>query len=59
MLRDFEPRTDPGKDRYHPTGNEIEPEAKGERRTGILIQNSICVPKPINSSESMSLKSQA
>jgi hypothetical protein len=33
------------------TGNEIEPEAKGERRTGIPTQSSICVPKPINSSE--------
>jgi hypothetical protein len=30
---------------------EIEPEAKGEGRTGIPTQASICVPKPISSSE--------
>ena len=41
----------PWQDRYHRTGNEIEPEAKGEGKTGIPIQTSICVPKLINSSE--------
>ena len=59
MLREFEPAPTPRKDRYHPTGNDIEAEAKGERRTGIPIQNSICVLKLTNSSEWMSLKFQA
>jgi transposase len=60
MLRDFEPRTDPvERPLPPPTGNEIEAGAKGERRTGIPIQNSICVPKLTNSSEWMSLKFQA
>jgi hypothetical protein len=59
MLQAFEPAPTPWKDRYHPTENEIEPGAKGERKTAIPIRSSICVPKPINSSESMSLKFQA
>jgi len=59
MLQGSRRASTPGKDRYHRTGNEIEPEAKGEGRTGIPTQSSICVPKPINSSESMSLKFQA
>ena len=53
MLREFEPRIDPQKDRYHPTGNEIGLEQKGDGRTGIPIQNSIYVSKPTNSSEWM------
>jgi hypothetical protein len=59
MLREFEPAPTPPKDLYHPTGNGIEAGAKGERRTGIPIQNSICAPKPTNSSQCMSLRFQA
>jgi len=51
MLQQFEPRTDAANDRYHPTENEIEPGANGEGKTAIPIQSSICVLKPINSSE--------
>jgi hypothetical protein len=51
MLRSSSPAPTPPRDRYHPTGNEIEPGAKGERKTGIPIPTSICVPKLINSSE--------
>jgi hypothetical protein len=51
MLQEFEPALTPRKDRYHPTENEIEPGAKGERKTAIPIPSSICVPKPINFSE--------
>jgi hypothetical protein len=40
-----------GRDRYHPTENEIELGAKGEGKTAVPIQSLICVPKPINSSE--------
>jgi hypothetical protein len=59
MLRDFQPRTDPAERPLPPDGNEIEAGAKREKRMGIPIQNSICVPKPTNSSEWMSLRFQA
>ena len=53
MLQQFEPRTEPAEKPLPPTGNEIERDAKKERRTGIPIQSSISVLKPTNCSEWM------